>query len=318
MHPSSSLQQDLAQLMASTSSKNHYWAYHLLRIRRLLVQTLMVCSFQYLVVVHLPVSSPAFPLYPPIGIAFVFFSLLGRNALPGLFLGGFGGYFLQGLPPAALGLSMAADIGCGCVGAFLCQRVFSCDVKPFANGREGLRFLVLNAFSTCLASSGCRMAALLLAHSHSAMPLPTVVYTSLHYWLADLNAILILSGFLLSWVNVPFSREKLSHHPIEKYQWILLATVTVLSVFFMQQYAFIYGLLGMMAGCLYLSHRYGRLVATGLLFIFSSLYLGYFIRFKSQLLASFGLGLYSLAPAVLLCFTLCVLCLGHWRQRPII
>ena len=64
-------------------------------------------------------------MYPPTGIAFIMFYLLGSNAFPGIVLGGFCGYILKGMPIVSTMLYLTADMGCGYLGALLCQNIFS-------------------------------------------------------------------------------------------------------------------------------------------------------------------------------------------------
>ena len=140
-------------------------------------------------------------------------------------------------------------------------------------------------------------------------------YDYINLWLSDLNAILILSSFLLSWSYIPFSREKISDQTITKIPTITLGAFIMLSVFFMKKIELGYLIIAAMIIATYASKIYGYLIATLLLFIISTIFLSYFIAVKQQYVQNFGLELYTLIPATLLVFVICILYAGYCHHR---
>lgn len=288
-----------------------YWCwYQWITIKNLFVQTTIIFIFQYLTTVNLPFSYPGLAMYPPMGIAFVMFYLLGKNAFPGIILGGFCGYLLKGMPIVSTLLYLTADIGCGYLGARLCQNTFSTDIRILLNLREGIQFFKTNALITCSFSGFIRTFSFILNYKES-QDIGSVFFTYINLWLADLNAILILSGFLLSWVYVPFSRERISKktiHKIEIFSWV---TWVVLLMLFMKSDWMIYWMITGMLLSLYWSQTYGNLVATALLFIMANLYLAYFMGFQYRHFLYLDIQFYIFVPIILLLWVLCILYIGH-------
>jgi len=203
------LKTEISKHVLASSHRAYLRTYNLIRVKRLLIQTLMIFAFQYFTIINLTFSFPALPMYPPIGIAFVMFYLLGNNSMVGLLLAGGCGYFLKGFSIESTLLYLTADIAGGYLGAFLCRGVFSQDLKPFANLKEGFQFLKINAFAVCLLSSLIRVLAIIL-NQKEPIHFQVLVFNFIDLWLSDLNAVLVLSGFILSWIYVPFSREKIN------------------------------------------------------------------------------------------------------------
>src|SRR5207245_1955115 len=107
----------------------HYqYAYYHIYVKRCLQKTLVIFIFQYLIIMSLPFVSPSLPWYPPMGLAFVWFYLLGFDAMWGILLGGLLGYSLKGLPVVSIFLYLSADIVCGYGGAYISQNSFASDV----------------------------------------------------------------------------------------------------------------------------------------------------------------------------------------------
>ena len=287
----------------------YLYSYNLMRIRRFLIQTIMIFVFQFMTIINLTFSDPILPMYPPIGIAFVMFYLFGNNALFGLLLGGFCAYFLKGLAIKIIVLYLMADIVGGYMGSILCRNIFSSDIKPFAKKQEVFKFFKINALITCLISGLLRVSAVVLLNHN------IVIYDCINLWLADLNAILILASFLLSWSYVSFSREKLSEQTITIVPIIMLVMFIIFSMLFMQKVELGYLIIVAMIASIYFAHVYGYLVATALLFIISAIFLSYFIAVGQQYVGYFGLKLYTLVPVFLFIFTICILYIGHFCQR---
>lgn len=252
-------------------------AYQWINIKRFVSQTALIFIFQYTTIMSLPIIYPQLPWYPPIGIAFVIFYLFGCTAFVGLLLAGFFAYILNGLSLISTVLYLSADIIPSFIGALLCQKILSSDINPFAKHKEWLQFIKINALFTCTLSSIFRII-LWIFIQQKTIDLKIFFLNYLSLWLADLNAILLLSGFLLSWINVPLSRVKILKKPLSK--WIVLSYITlmIISLVFIQQPWSIYSILILMLASLYLSRLYGYLIASALTFITATFYLAYFIK----------------------------------------
>lgn len=166
--------------------------------------------FQYLIIMNLPFSYPALPWYPPMGLAFIWFYLLGNNAFWGLLLGSVLGYGLQGLSCASVCLYLCADMIGGYWGAKLCQNSFSSDIRLFKDIKEWFDFFIKQAAYACVVSASFRWLAMFVNQSNqTSVNMNTWIGYYIDLWLADLNAVMILSAFLLPWITLPFSRGKM-------------------------------------------------------------------------------------------------------------
>ncbi len=304
----------IAKLTSVISQQHHnfFQTYILIRCKRYLAHTTMVFAFQYLTIMNMSFSLPVSPYYPPMGIAFITFYLFGSNAILGLILGSICAYFLKGFSAVSIILYLTADIGFGCLTAFLCQAVFSSDIRPFAAWCEVLNFIKINLFVT-LFSSLLRLIAFALIMDTSNKQ-SILLFNYIILWLADFNAIFILSAFLLSWVTIPFTREKISQEPFKKTFGITFIIFITCSLLFTKKYDMIYFYILSMFWSIYMSYLYGYLIATGLLFVMSSIYLVYFIAHKEQFVLNFGMGQYSLVPMLLFAFSLCMIYTGHLKK----
>lgn len=182
--------------------------YYYSSIRRCLLKTLVVFVFQYLIIMRLSFSYPALPWYPPMGLAFVWFYVLGGDAVWGLLLASLCGYFFQGFSIESIFLYCLADIACGYWGASICKNSFSSDIRIFKELKEWWNFFIKNAGLVCVVSASLRWFAFLLSQPTSVSPV-ILFYHYIDLWFADVNAILVLSAFLFCWVTIPFSREKM-------------------------------------------------------------------------------------------------------------
>lgn len=185
-------------------------AYYYVNIKRCLFKSFVIFIFQYLIIMSLPFTYLALPWYPPMGLAFVWFYLLGFDAVWGILLGGWVGYYLKGLPVPATLLYLSADILCGYWGAYLCQNSFASDIRIFRSFKEWIDFFKKCGL-VCMVSAGLRSFAI-LKEADTLSPLMFFYYIDL--CISDVNAILILSAFLFSWVPIPFTREKIGYKTI--------------------------------------------------------------------------------------------------------
>lgn len=295
----------------SPPQKNQYLRhYNIMVIKRFLTISLLIFVIQYLMISSLTFSFPPLPMYPPMGFAFMMFYLFGSNALLGLCLSGIIGYSLKDFSMISITLNLLADIGAGSLGAVLCSKVFSSDIKPFGNVKESVHFFITNAMVTCLISSIIRSVNVVLSVPHS-IPIKRLFFNFLDLWLADLNAILVFSSLLLSWIWILVSRTKIDNTLMTMRDIIVLVTLIVTTVFFINEYHSIYIILLTTLLSFYWSNVYGYLMSTVTLFITSSLYLAYFVAHEAQFIEHFGFAGYTLVPAYLLLVIVATLYVGH-------
>ena len=114
------LNNQIPKLITNKTSINHYWQYNVIKLKRLLIHTVLIFIFQFLIIVNLTFQYPALPMYPPIGVAFVMFYLFGANAFWGLILSEIGGCFFHGLSTNTIILYLLADLLGAWVSTILC------------------------------------------------------------------------------------------------------------------------------------------------------------------------------------------------------
>jgi hypothetical protein len=144
------LAQQLLKHINPTTKKEckYFFRYRIETIKRFFKRNLAIFLFQYLIIIYIEVTQPALPMYPPIGIAFTAFYLMGTDIFLGLVMAGFCGYLLHTPITEISVFNFAADILGGYWGARLCQKVLSCDIRPFENWEETLSFIKINALIT--------------------------------------------------------------------------------------------------------------------------------------------------------------------------
>lgn len=307
----------LASIAKSTTKLlgyKYYLQYNFIKIKRLLLHTVIIFLLQFSVIASLPFPCAGIAMYPPTAIAFLMFYLLGGVAFYGIFLSSLCGYLLQELSPACFCGYMLADLGAGFFAVVFGKDFFATDVRILLDWQAVAKFIKVNAFIIVMFTSLLKMLALIVDNKIDPS-FKNLSYTFLHLWLADLNAILILSGFLLSWLYVPFSREQIATRKITKLQVVLLLALVVTCMLFMQRVELIYLLVTAMLLAIYLAKTYGHLVATLLLFILSSIYIAYFLSMQVKYAKIFK-EFYSVLPAGgLFVFTIALLYLGHYTLR---
>lgn len=295
-----------------TVKKNKYWhAYTRKRVQRFFLCSIMAFFLQYLNINHLAFTYPTLPMYPPMGSAFVMLYLLGNSTLLGLFLGGFCAYLLNGLSLSTLLLYIMADLGASYLGAKVCRSVFSSDWSLYTDSKEWLRFIKKNAFITCVISSVPRTITIFLNHT-SPMTFKIVFYNFINFYLADLNAIIVFSGFFLPWMSVHLGREIFTCHKHCKVQMLSLILFGITCVTFLKHPEFIVIAIPL---SWYLSHQYGAVIATTSSYILTILFLIVFIFHQQQVMNYLGIQIYTLIPVALLLFLLITLYLGHRTSR---
>lgn len=280
-------------------------SYNILRIKRFLILTLMIFLFKTLTFIFLNPSQPASPIYFPLGITFSLFYLLGNIAFCGLFLGSLIAYLLKDFSSASIPLYLIADIGGGYLGAMLSQKILTSEIRPFANWQEMLKFLKVNAFITCPFVCLFQMMGVICSPNIEGDSVALIGLLSL-LWLSDLNGILVVSGFLLSWTCVFYSREKVSPFPISSF------ILFIISIYlFMFSADIFYLLLFAMAISFIWALLCGYLIATALLFLIAFSYLMVISTQAQFSLQYLGLILYACLLILLFAYAMAMLWVGH-------
>lgn len=291
-------------------NQNYFCAYTLIKIKRFLIQTILIFVLQFLTMFNMGDSYTILPMYPPIGMAFVIFDLLGKNALCGLLLGELCIYFIKGQPLEAVILYIIADLGCSYIGTILCQNVFSSDLKPFSNWRELCKFLCINALTTCSISTLLRIYAIRVAGLANLTFIQIICL-----WLSEITAILIFYVLVCSWLYGLFSKEKISNKTLSKTHIYTIIAFIAGTILFIKKIQFIYLIIGTLILSIYYAYLYGYLIGIMLLFIVASIYSSYFIAHGVKYVTKFGYNLYSITYIGLLLYTAVILYVGHYCSK---
>lgn len=302
-----------------SKSRNYRLEYLFLILKRFLVLNLIVFIFQYITCINLKSLWPAYPMFPPLGIAFVMFYFFGGIAFLGLFLAEALALFLNDFSLITIFLYLIGDIAGGYLGASLSQNTFKKDIRIFSDAKSLKHFILINALITSTFSSVYKLIALIVEQirisNKAALPFLELVYNFIELWLSDLNALLVIGGLLLSWISVPFSRERIIEGKFNKQHILMFLLILIASIYSMKTIDGIFIIVIAMYFSLFLGYRYGSLVITANMFIYSSLYLAYFIGFKEQYLITFTQPLYGVVILGLSIYVLICLYLAHRWER---
>lgn len=310
-HDLSDLEKYLSERGYTKLNKSFWLAYNGKRMKRFLFTTGLAFFIQYLTLIHMTFTYPPLPINPAMGAAFVMLYLLGNTTLLGLFLGSFAAYFFHGLTMSSIFLYMIADLGGSYIGVHLCRSVFSSDYAVYTHSKEGLRFVMINAFTSCLLSSVLRIVAVML-YVANPMSLKTLGYYWVNFCLADLNGIIVLSGFFLSWISVYLGREAILHKNTSKLPAKIVWLFIIMSMLVLKKAGVM--VMAVMFS-LYLSYYYGVLMATVSSYILIMIFLRYFVTQQQAYLNYLGLHLYTLIPCGLLSLLILVLYIGQKTSK---
>lgn len=291
--------------------KNNYLrTWNNTRAKRFAGQFIIVFICQYIAIMQVFFSLPSAPMYPPMGVAFVILYLFGGSASIALLCVGCCAYFLKGFSAITIFFYLIADVGVGYFGVWLCQNSFASDNPWSANPGEWFGFITINLCITSLISSVIRMIPIFL-NTTPAMTLASMFYTYITFWLADLNAILVLFGFSITWLYLAYSRGAIvPEGKVGKIPFLAVLICIILSALFMNRFQFNYFIAMSMLLSMYLSFKYRIIIATALLYFTSFLYLAHFTVSKQQFLQDYGLEIYTLVPVILFIYSAGMLCLS--------
>lgn len=311
----------------------------------------MIFIIQYLTVYQLSFAYPTLPMHPPLGISWSMFYLFGGNAWCGLFLGEICGYSLSGVSPDITILYSCIDLICGYIGAKICLTVFTTDIRPLADRLAAGTFFNTIAFVICPISASLKFAVInfhyFFANTSPLLPTKLTAYDCLQLWLADLNATLVIASLLLSWVYVPFSREKIfcypnvhdseqelkpdilncSFWPRMLAFWSRLPRVALFAftalfiaaaIIFISKVQAIFLIAAAAPMVLYFAYKHGYLIATALLFILASVFTAYFSIWHQLYWQQSNSIAYTVIPLTLLVFSILILFAGHFRIKKLL
>lgn len=291
------LSAELPKYIDASSPRRYAYYYAWIRLKRFLALNIMAFSFQYLCIYHLKSAYPIFPIYPAIGIAFAVIMILGANAMTGLILGEIVAYYLKGFSLTSLSLYSAADVLTVYFGAYFCRNIFQSDIPRLAGSKVWLRFFSASLFMASL-SSMVRISAIILAET-KMQAWKNLFYVYVDLWLADFNAIVLFYAFLMTWLSIYMSREKISVKKITVFHIVSFIVFIVIAVLTMKKIALIYLLLTAMAVSFYFAYCYGIILATLLMYTISMLYLAYFMTHQVIFLKWLGIAGYTFVPVLL-------------------
>lgn len=309
------LKNELAKYVSPGSKNNYLMAWNRIRAKRFAGQFLIVFICQYIAIMQVIFSLPVPPMYPPMGVAFVMLYLFGGSSIIPLLCVGSVAYFLKGFSGIFVFFYLIADVGVCYFGVSLCQNSFSTDNPRAVNLKEWLEFITINLCITSFLSSLVRMIPVLLTQGTS-MTCVTLFYNFVDLWLADLNAILVLFGFSITWLYLAYSRGSIFlNEKMEKIPMLAVLVCIILSALYLKQIEFFYLITMSMILSIYLSYKHGIIMATGLLYFISFLYFAHFMIGKQAFMQRYGIELYTSIPIVLFIYSASMLCCSSFRFR---
>jgi len=200
------------------------------------------------------------PIFPAAGIALAAVLILGRKALPGVWLGSFAANtlsFFDGtvatahakLPALVVGAFIGIGAMCGAgAGAFL-VRLFCKGEPPLYSGWNVLVLVTVGALGCCMISPTVGVASLSLG---GYIPWERFGYSWITWWAGDATGAIVVAPLILAW-NQP--------HPFRRNPWrvteaAVLGGATILLCFFVffRNVPFAYGLLPLL---LWAAFRFG-------------------------------------------------------------
>ena len=200
------------------------------------------------------------PIFPAAGVALAAAMILGRKALPGIWLGSFAAnaisFFDGSMPsvqPGAPDLLIAAWIGLGATtgaaaGALLVRR-FCKEEHPLRGGRNVLILVTVGALGCGMISPTFGVLSLVLGGN---VPWEQFGYSWVTWWVGDAAGTLVAAPLILAWQQ----RHPFRKNPWRKVEAVVLGGMTLLVCFlvFFRHRPFEYGLLPLL---LWAGFRFG-------------------------------------------------------------
>lgn len=291
------IENTLLQMGGMNHTHSYRSLYGRIVAKRLLLQTLMGFIFQYLSIIYLVNTFPSLPMYPSLGLVFVMVYLFGNQSLWGLLLGEIVAYYLKETPPLFIFFNCLADVGCGWLGARLCQSVFSSDVMPLISMKEWVRFFKISALVSLMGS--------MVKTAPQLLQYKTITWNFFLYQvgigLGFLNGVLVLFWFVVSWLSLLYSREKILFF---NNMWNILGLVffIIFCMLAMKQFELIYAIAAGAFISFFMAYYFGAAIASLLLYLVSFFYLAYFMVHQATFFSLLGSGFYFFLPLLLLVF----------------
>ena len=191
------------------------------------------------------------PIFPAAGIALAAGIMIGRNALPGVWLGSFIANFISFIdgtvspaPGLPKGILIALFIGfgamCGAAAGMKLVRYFCANGHPLQSGRNVIILVVIGGVGCCMISPTFGVLSMLPGLSESVSP-AQFGKAWLTWWAGDASGVLIAAPLVLAWAYpTPFR-----WNPRAVFEALALGSVTLLCSYFVffRSAPFQYGLL---------------------------------------------------------------------------
>lgn len=205
------------------------------------------------------------PIFPAAGLALASVLIMGRSALPAVWLGSFAANIISfvdgsmpsvhaGLPNLPVGAFIGLGAMCGAAaGAFLVQRLCK-DEHPLQSGRNVLILVSVGGLLCCLVSPTVGVLSLSLAGD---IPWDRFGASWVTWWVGDAAGTLVAAPFFLAWQRRPSVRRNTRRIP----EAAVLGGVTLLACYFVffRSMPYEYGLLPLL---LWAAFRFGMRGAT--------------------------------------------------------
>jgi hypothetical protein len=300
----------LPQYIEPRDSKTHWFFYQIKKLKRFVWHFLLIFICQFMAIGISSFQGFIPPLYPPMGVAFVTVYLFGSVAAFALLLADIVAYLLQNFSIKAVFFYTAADI----IPAFLVTSLTKNTFKTYDftsnQWRDWLRFILITMGITCLMSASFRLPVYWMPMTESSFS--SVLYAYIMLWLADINAILVLFSFSISWLYVMYSRG-LKFKKADLKRWPLWAFLICFGFALgsLKSLTFGYWIAASMLLSLYLSYQTGTILGTALMYGVSILYFAYFSLHKADFIFHYGIKSYTLIFVVLFIYNISILCVAN-------
>ncbi len=295
----------------TVTSRNKYWLqYQTQSLKRFIIHFIIFFTCQFIAIGCVSFQGIVPPMYPPMGVAFVILYLYGRTAIFALIFADVIAYSLQHFSFLPLTLYLLADIVPAFIVTLIWKSIFKTDDFESNQPQEWLQFILITMLFTCFLSAGIRLLAFYdLVHNLS---FSNILSQFIQLWFADINAVIVLYSFLISWLYIMYSRSLIrrARQIIKKMSfWLfLLCLGSALTTF--HSLAFCYWIFASMQLSLYLTYRAGMTFGTAFMYAISFIYFAYFTLHKADFIFHYGLKLYTLISIVLFTYNISVLCLA--------
>lgn len=313
----------LPKYIEPTSVQMHWFYYQAKRLKRFVLHFLLFFICQFIAIGCVSFKGIVPPMYPPMGVAFVILYLFGWMSIFALFFADICAYLLQNFSIESLIFYLVADIVPAIVVTSLWKNMFKTDDFESNQWQVWFRFILITMFFTCLLSACIRLSVFYFYRpqlSYSA-----VFYRFIQLWFADINGVIILFSFLISWLYFMYSRSLVLKGTviIKKTSFWLFLFCLGFALGSLKSFAFCYWILASMLLSFYLTYQSGMVLGTAFMYGISFLYFAYFTVQREDFIFHYGLKFYTLISIVLFIYNISILCAANvgrgqrivWQKR---